>query len=223
MADDGDTKETTFTQADLDEARKDGEGAGQKTAWSHWQGVTDKQVADIRQSEGAKNTELANELGKLKLQNLEGLSTEEQSLAYLKEMNERLKSPGDFSSDKPVKSTDFSDTDSKPDDDTAKLQKEQRNEVSGVIKDMGYDPGKIEWGDGKDPKADMKAFIVSIVSQDKSGKESTSEDDEETNRGTGTSSRGGESFNIMTADPTALMAEGLKEGNIMPRGGGSQR
>lgn len=169
---DGGTPEPkTYSEEEMTAAITGAKKEGASDSYSHFQSVADKQVADAKSTGSARESELTETIRTLKAAHLETLSPEERQTAMIEELYK------DRVGDKP--SAPAPDSPAAKDAPAASgNEDDMRKAIGTALESYGLDPGKVNWGDGKNGAADLKSFIGSVVDQVKAEKGGDEKDDD---------------------------------------------
>lgn len=214
---DGGTQETQGTQEQLEAAiqaaREEGKKEGQSEAHKHWQSVADKQIAAVREAAQGKLSEYEKHITELRQAQMETMTPEERNQALLKEVLDRL----DRKESGPEQTETFSGSQTADFDSQEKTdpRTEAQNQIAPVLKEMGVDLTKVDWGTDAPGVEGMRRFLKSLADQWKTPphEHSESEEEQEANRVDSSRRTGSNQFDILKADPLDLISAGLKESN----------
>jgi hypothetical protein len=95
-----------------------------------------------------------------------------------------------------------------PEPDPAKYAEEMQGQIKVALKDLGIDPDKVDWGEGKSPADSLKTFLGSVLAQSKFS-ESKSGDQVPKNNQVDTSRGTGESLDLTKVDPKELITRNV--------------
>lgn len=212
-----DNQPKTYSQEDLDklieETKKQAASEGYRLGQSH----KDKEIAEMKRQWGETETQYEKRLAEREKQDFDKMSPEEQDRYMVRKVYEKMYGSGENSSDSKTDSSPTNRTDdgrvSDPGDDDS--QSQVKETVNSVIKEMGLDPAKLDWGeDAKDPADALKRFVKSIASQQNAsqGNEKQDADDDDTEASRVSRSRSSAATkDIKDVDPLELIREGYAE------------
>lgn len=189
----------------VDAANKEGSAK----SWTHFQGVADKQIAEAKTVGTAREAELTGTIDSMKAAHIAGLPEEQRTAAMVEELY-KDKVGGKSSTSAPDSKTTVKESGVNSGD----YEKQMRATIGGHLKEMGLDPDKVNWGDGKSGDESLKTFLGSVVEQVKAGKSADDNSDEKKNdsdakkgeNNVDTGRGAGKSVDINQVDPLALVS-----------------
>ncbi len=195
--DGGTPEEKTYSEAEVTALRESAKKEGQTESWRHFQSEADKQIAKARSEAGTRETELTGQINTLKSSHLESLPAEERRNAMVEELyKERFESkPASGTPGAQVQTPD-------PEPDPAQYAAEMQGQIKVALKDLGIDPDKVDWGEGKSPGDSLKTFLGSVLAQSKF---SESKDPAPKNNQVDTARGAGDSLDLTKVDPKELI------------------
>ncbi len=148
---------------------------GSTKSWNHFQGVADKQIAQAKSEGTVREAELTSTINTMKAAHIESLPEDQRTAAMVEELYKdragAISSAPAPDSKATVKESSVSDGD---------YEKQMRATIGTNLKELGLDPDKVDWGDGKDSSESLKTFLASVVAQvkaEKSGNDGDKKDD----------------------------------------------
>ena len=173
MSEDGEnTEPKTYSEDEMTEAISKSEKEGAAKSWSHFQSIADKEIAKERAEHGTRESELTKTIDTMKADAIGNLPESERLGAMVEELYKDRH--GEKSSSPAPDSKSTSDTEV----DQASYAKEMQEQIGGALKELGLDPTKVNWGDGKDGKESLKTFLGSVVEQVRGQDKDSADDDE---------------------------------------------
>ncbi len=206
VEEDGGTPEPkTYSEEEMATAIEGAKKAGATDSHSHWQSIADKAIATAKADGTARESELTNTIETMRTAHIESLPESERQSAMIEELYK------DRHEEKPSGPAPESKTIiEEPAFDEPKYAKDMQDQIGVVLKDLGLDPSKINWGDGKDSQETLKTFLTDVVEQAQGQSKEDPDVDDDKPRGDNKvdMSRGaGNVSDIYTVDPKELVSQ----------------
>ncbi len=219
MADDekdgGTSDPKTYSEDEMAAAIAGAKKEGSTESWTHFQGVADKQIATAKFDGTAREAELTKTINSMKADHIQSLPEDQRQAAMVEEM---YKDRGGANSSSQAPDNKTTVIESKV--SSGDVEKQMRETIGVNLKELGLDPGKIDWGDGKNSEDSLKIFLASVVAQVKAetsggnGDKSGDKNDSDTKSGENnvdTSRAAGSVHDVYTISPKEVMASGGKK------------